>query len=67
MPPNNAPAVHHVDQELTAKPPETETIFMGDLNAHLEDPQDEREDDLVTALANHDLEDACRHFTSSRR
>ena len=63
IPPNDMPAVYQVEQVLTAKPPGIDTILMGDLNARLEDPRNNGKDDLVTALANHGLEDACRNFT----
>ena len=55
MPPNDMPAVYQVDQALAAKPPEIETILMGDLNARLEDPRNNSEDDLATSLAYHGL------------
>ena len=57
------PAVYQVEQSLAAKPPGIETILMGDLNARLEDPRNNSEDDLVTALSNHGLEEARRNFT----
>ena len=62
--PNDVPTGHQVDQELTEKPPGIENILMGDLNSKLENPRNEHEE---TILDDHDLEDACRHFTSRRK
>ena len=67
VPPNIMHAVHQVYQALTAKTMSIETILMVDLNARLEDPFNEREEDLTTALSNHGLENACRHFIPRRR
>ena len=49
--PNDVPAVHWVEQALAAKPKGLETIFMGDLNSHLRNPCNKREEELETALA----------------
>ena len=61
--PNDVPAVHWVEQALAAKPKGLETIFMGDLNSHLRNPCNKREEELATALAKHGLEDVTRNFT----
>ena len=55
MPLNGAPAVNKVDQALTANTNSIYTILMGDINTCLEEPHDEREEDLVTYLADHGL------------
>ena len=67
MPPDNAPAVHQVEQDLLAKPKGIDTIFLEDLNAQLEEPRDDRDKDLVKSLANHGVEDFTRHFTPQRQ
>ena len=51
--PNDVPTGHQVKQALTKKPPRVENILMGYLNSHLENPRDEREDDLSTILTSH--------------
>ena len=50
MPPNDVPAVHCAEQTLRAVSKGLEVILMGDLNAHLEDPREEREEDLKMVL-----------------
>ena len=64
---NDMPAVHQVDQAMVAKPKVIETILLGDLNACLEEPRDEREEDLTTPLVDHGLEDVRRNFNPHRR
>ena len=63
MPLNGVAAVHHVDQSLGDNTKGIETIFLGYLNSRLEEPRDEREEDLETSLGNHGLEYVRRHFT----
>ena len=67
MPLNSVAAVHQVDQSLGANTKGIENIFLGYLNAHLEEPRDEREEDLAMSLANRGLEYVRRHFTPRRR
>ena len=62
-----APVAHQEEQELAGKLKEVETILLGELNARLGEPRDERKEDLVTALADHGLEDINRNFTPRQR
>ena len=59
--------VHQVEQVLAVNPKWIETISMRDLKSSLEEPQDEREEDMTTSLDDHGLEDIIRHFTPRRR
>ena len=67
MLPNNVLAVHWLEQVLAVKPKGVDTIFLGDLNAHLGETRNEREEDMATELADHDLENFTRNFTPWRR
>ena len=64
MPPNDGPRMHCVEQALQAVPKGLELILMGSLNARLGDPRDEREEDLVTALADRVLVNMTDYFLS---
>ena len=66
MPPNDVLALHQLEKALAEKPKGAEIIFLGDLNAVLEYPQDERKEGLATAIYGHGLEDFTRNFTLSR-
>ena len=61
MPPNDDPLVHCVDQALKAAPKGVELILLGDLNARLREPCDEREEELIISLADHGLIDITEH------
>ena len=54
-PPNNVPAVIHMEQAQKAAPKGLEIILMGDLNVQPRDPRDNNEEDLETALADRDM------------
>ena len=66
VPPNNRPSVHRVEQALQAAPAGLELILMGDLNAHLYNPHDKREEDLAMALADRGLVNMTDHFLPRR-
>ena len=66
MPPNNTPDVHNVKQVLRAASKGLDMILMGDLNARLGDPCDEREEDLATALADRGLVNMTDHLFPRR-
>ena len=48
MPLKGAPEANKVEQALTENIISIYTILMGDINTCLEEPHDEREEDLVT-------------------
>ena len=51
----NVRVVHSVEQALAAASKGVEIILMGNLNVKLLEAQDEREEELVVALANYGL------------
>ena len=57
MPPNDAPAVHSTEQDLDEAPKGMEVIIFGDLNVRLREPQDDREDDITSALEGNGIGD----------
>ena len=63
VPTNDIPTVNQVEKAQVADLKGVETILMGELNARLGEPRDEREEDLDMALADHGLEDINRNFT----
>ena len=67
MPPNDLPAVHRVEQAIEYKTKGGDTIFLGDLNACMGDPHNEREEELATALDNHGLGYVTSNFTPRQR
>ena len=66
-PPNDVRNVHRLEQTLRATPKVLETIMMGDMNAHMGDPRDGHEEDLVTALVDKGLVNMKYHFFPRRR
>ena len=66
-PPNDVRNVHRLEQTLRATPKVLETIMMGDMNAHMGDPRDGHEEDLVTALVDKGLVNMKDHFFPRRR
>ena len=62
MPPNDLPAVHWITNELAFGPESVGKLLVGDLNACLKNPRDQREDHLATVLAGYGLTDQERHF-----
>ena len=62
VPPKDVPAMHSMDQALRAASKGLEIILMGDLNARLGDPRDEREEDLATVLVDRVLVNMIDHF-----
>ena len=67
LPPNNAPAVHHMEQALSAAPKRMEVILIRDLNARFPEPQNSIEEDIATDLSDYGLVDMTAHFTLRRR
>ena len=67
VPPNYVPAVHRMEQALRAAPKRAEMVLMGDLNARLGYPRDEREEYMVTALVDRGLVNITYHFMPRRR
>ena len=57
---NEVLVVHQVEQVLVKNSTEIEPILVVYLNTRLEEQINKREEDLVTDLSNHILEDACR-------
>ena len=67
VPPNDLPAVHRVEQEIEYKTKGGDTIFLGDLNACMGDPHNEREEELATVLDKHGLGYVTSNFTPRQR
>ena len=66
VPPNDVPDVDCVEQALRGAPKGIYMILMGDLNARLGYPPDEREEDLATALVDRGLVNMTDHFMPGR-
>ena len=62
VPPNNSPAVHHIEQALEAAPNGMGVIMLGGLHAKLRGPQAAREDELATALEDSGMGDVTAYF-----
>ena len=60
---NDVPELHQVKQGLAVAPKGAEIILMGDFNRRLQEPGYKREEEVVMALKNHDMEDMTCHFT----
>ena len=66
VPPDDQPTVHRVEQALGRVPAGVDTLLVCDLNARLEQPQDQREEDLVTAIVNYGIVDQTLQFIPRR-
>ena len=67
VPPNDAPAIHCVEQALESDPKGMKAILLGELNAKLRELLEAREEDLATALEDSGLVDMKSHFIPRRR
>ena len=64
---HDAPAVRRIEQALEAALKVIEVILLGDLNVRLRKPQDNREEELATALEGSGLTGVTAHFTPRQR
>ena len=62
VPPNDVTAVHYMKQAMRAAPKGLEIVLMGNMNASLEDPLEEFEEDLMIALVDRGLVNTTDHF-----
>ena len=67
VPPNDLQTVHRITHDLSCGPEEGGKLLVGDLNACLEHPREQREGYLVTVIASHGLTDQAWYFTPRRR
>ena len=67
VPPNNLPTINWIRQELECRTKGMRKLLVGDLNACLENPRDQREEQLATALAGYGLTDQAQHFLPRRK
>ena len=63
VPPNNLPMINWIRQALDFRPKGMGKFLVGNLNACLENPRDQREEQLATVLARHGLTDHAQHFS----
>ena len=67
MLPNDPPTINWISQELEFRPKGVGKLLVRDLNACLENPRDQREEQLSTVLAGHGLTDQAQHFLLRRK
>ena len=67
VPPNNEPAIHCIEQSLEAAPKGMKVVLLGLINIRLREPQDSREEDIATALADSGMVNITAHFMPRRR
>ena len=67
VPPNVQPEVHRVAQALTCGSEGVGNVLVGNLNACLSQPRDQREEELVIVIVMHGLSEQAHNFTPRRR
>ena len=67
VPLNNLLTVHWITHALACGPERVGKLLVGNLNACLENPVDQREEHLATVLLVHGLTYQARHFVTRRR
>ena len=67
VPPNNLPKTNWISQALEYGPKGMRMLLVGDLNACLANPRDQREEKPVTVLAGYGLTDQAQHFLLIRK
>ena len=63
VPPNDAPAIYCVEQDLEEAPRGVEVILLGGLNVRLQEPHNKHKEELAMALANCGMVNMTTHFT----
>ena len=66
LPPNNLEGIHHVQSALAAAPNGCTPLIMGDLNADLWSPRDERDEAIADLVDGAGLTDASRGYVQRR-
>ena len=64
---NDQPTVHQVEKALARGPAGEEMLLFGEVNSPLEQPRDQREEDLVTAIADYGLVEKTLPFIPGQR
>ena len=67
VPPNDLLTVQCIKQALACGPEGVGKLIVGKLNTCLENPRDQREEQLATVLAIHGLTDQAQHFLPRRK
>ena len=62
VPPNYAPAVHHIKQALEVAPKGMEVIMLGDTNIRMRELWEDREDKITSEMAGSGLGNMKDHF-----
>ena len=67
VPPNDLPTVQRITQALSCGPDRVGKLLVGDLNACMDNPRDQREEYLATVLSGYGLTYHTQHFVPRRR